>query len=396
MRNTITELLPMNERQRQGQRQRQRQKDLLVCCEPQDPVDHSRLVRDCRTSRKWILATSRNQRFAFLLLTMAAPLPLIVLAPILPDTAELDDQGRPTLGDDDTKRDGYDIFNHPRFRRALILQQLNDRNKDNDDGVFCFQTPDYAAQRPRHSIENAFSSVHTPGLVSFLIESWKKWLDMGTEGRDMDHIPSGLDEGVVPNLVPGNCPLPRDPYQVPSDNVMGQVGYYCTDDCTVIFEGLLEELQDDTAMVAEAVELAMNANGDGVRTVYTIPTHPGHHAAKDSFGGYCYVNQAAQAVYRFKELLPYKTDHEYRVAILDVGEYNLETCKCLWHSNSSDWQLWRRPMLVSFYCYYSSLFPSPSRTIKLLDSHTCMRTHTWSCSHSRLSLWERDGIYFLQ
>ena len=49
--------------------------------------------------------------------------------------------------------------------------------------------------------------------------------------------------------------------------------------------------------------------------VYAMPTHPGHHAAKDSFGGYCYLNQAAFVVRLFQS--KYNLN---KVAILYLGE----------------------------------------------------------------------------
>ncbi len=65
----------------------------------------------------------------------------------------------------------------------------------------------------------------------------------------------------------------------------------------------------DAAIVEMAVEKAL---GGGV--AYALPTHPGHHAAKDSFGGYCYLSHVSRAA----RLLQTKLDGA-KVAILDVG-----------------------------------------------------------------------------
>ena len=37
------------------------------------------------------------------------------------------------------------------------------------------------------------------------------------------------------------------------------------------------------------------------RIVYTLNTHPGHHAANDAFGGYCYLNTAGFAARKMQE-----------------------------------------------------------------------------------------------
>jgi acetoin utilization deacetylase AcuC-like enzyme len=49
--------------------------------------------------------------------------------------------------------------------------------------------------------------------------------------------------------------------------------------------------------------------------MYAIPTHPGHQADKDSFGGYCYLNQAAFTARLFQS--KYNLN---KVAILYIGE----------------------------------------------------------------------------
>jgi acetoin utilization deacetylase AcuC-like enzyme len=64
----------------------------------------------------------------------------------------------------------------------------------------------------------------------------------------------------------------------------------------------------DAAIVELAVEKAIAGE-----IAYALPTHPGHHAATDSFGGYCYVNHAARAA----KLLQSKLNGA-KVAILDV------------------------------------------------------------------------------
>ena len=94
-------------------------------------------------------------------------------------------------------------------------------------------------------------------------------------------------------FVPTNMPLRHVGLtdQRPSQHVLGQVGYYGTDTCTPLFAQLAQELLQDTSLVHAAVERALQ---DAAATVsYIVATHPGHHAAHDCFGGFCYVNHAA-------------------------------------------------------------------------------------------------------
>jgi len=128
---------------------------------------------------------------------------------------------------------------------------------------------------------------------------------------------------------------------------MGQIGYYCTDTFTPIISELLEELKWDATTVSAAVDISIGSNGDGnsnnknsssnsnknknaaISVVYALCTHPGHHAARDSFGGYCYVNNAALAARLLQERLLLllslslsavvaQRPNNIKVAILDV------------------------------------------------------------------------------
>jgi acetoin utilization deacetylase AcuC-like enzyme len=62
-----------------------------------------------------------------------------------------------------------------------------------------------------------------------------------------------------------------------------------------MFQDVREELLSDAALVHRAITFTVDQQSSCTTTtvVYLIPTHPGHHAARDSFGGYCYLNHAA-------------------------------------------------------------------------------------------------------
>lgn len=94
----------------------------------------------------------------------------------------------------------------------------------------------------------------------------------------------------------------------PSAHVIGQMGYYCNDDCTPVFGDMLRELREDGGAVRASV-----ARATVDTTIYVLQTHPGHHAQQNVFGGYCYVNHAATVARHLQ------TCHSLeRVAILDL------------------------------------------------------------------------------
>lgn len=223
---------------------------------------------------------------------------LAVVSSITPDQIVKDKDENPSLSPTDEKNDALDKFNHPRFRRQLILQALHGANHH----AIGFHVPPVAA-----STLKSYLSIHSSGLIDFLESAWHTWDALGEEGQDPSAT-SPKSKATTPALIPLNVPLGRDQNQRPSKHVIGQMGYYCTDTCTPIFLSLVSELYWDAAIVELAVKKAL-----GGEVAYALPTHPGHHAAKDAFGGYCYVNHAAHAA----KLLQSKLNG-VKVAILDV------------------------------------------------------------------------------
>jgi acetoin utilization deacetylase AcuC-like enzyme len=243
--------------------------------------------------------------------------------------------GQPILQAGEQLSDDMDPFNHPRLRRALILTALQHKYQSTD--LIEFFSPEGVADADNVPNLGVYKKVHSEGLVSFLSQAWKRWDDLGEEGQDeMCMMETATTTNAIPTdttfklksppLIPGCVPVSRDPHQRPGGHVMGQVGYYCTDTCTPIFGDLLQELLSDGAVVQQAVDVALrnanNINGEMLHpaqwipavTVYAIPTHPGHHAATDCFGGYCYVNHAALAA----RLLQQDSENKNKVAILDI------------------------------------------------------------------------------
>jgi acetoin utilization deacetylase AcuC-like enzyme len=101
------------------------------------------------------------------------------------------------------------------------------------------------------------------------------------------------------------------------------MGYYCFDPGTPIVEGTWE------AAVA-AAECALTAAAwvaEGARSAYALCRPPGHHAGRATYGGYCYLNNAAVAAQHLR-------DHgTERVAVLDVDAH---------HGNGTQEIFWER------------------------------------------------------
>jgi acetoin utilization deacetylase AcuC-like enzyme len=92
------------------------------------------------------------------------------------------------------------------------------------------------------------------------------------------------------------------------DSISGKLGYYAMAGETSISAGTWE-----AASAAADVALTAAARLDqGARAAFALCRPPGHHAARDLYGGYCFLNNAAIAAQYLRDR------GAARVAILDV------------------------------------------------------------------------------
>ncbi|MEL6266018.1 MAG: histone deacetylase family protein, partial [Pseudomonadota bacterium] len=103
-------------------------------------------------------------------------------------------------------------------------------------------------------------------------------------------------------------PSRRMPRTVVPGDIEGRLGWYALAGETSISPGTWEAARAsaDGALTATARVVA------GARTAFALCRPPGHHAAQDMYGGYCFLNNAAIAA----EAL--RTAGHDRVAVLDV------------------------------------------------------------------------------
>lgn len=95
-------------------------------------------------------------------------------------------------------------------------------------------------------------------------------------------------------------------------SVFGQLGMYCFDTSSPIFAQTWNAAywSVQTAVSAAALSLANQE-----QLVYALCRPPGHHAAADLFGGFCYLNNAAIAA-------NWLVQQGQRVAILDIDYHH--------------------------------------------------------------------------
>ena len=138
---------------------------------------------------------------------------------------------------------------------------------------------------------NPILAVHDAGYVRFLETLWERWI---AEGYTGDAIPT--------------CFPARRMAQRPPDDIDGLLGYYAFASETSIAAGTWEAALAATHCALTGAKRLQA----GERGAFALCRPPGHHAARDLFGGYCYLNHAAVAAQGLRD------GGAGRVAVLDV------------------------------------------------------------------------------
>jgi len=137
--------------------------------------------------------------------------------------------------------------------------------------------------------------VHNEPFLTFLEGAWDAWQAIG---RDYDALPL--------------CWPTRRMHQAEPENIDGKLSYFSFDAGTPITAGSWQAARS-------AVNVALTGQtlvSEGARGVFSLCRPPGHHAAKDFYGGYCFLNNAAIAAAAFRSA------GAARVAILDVDYHH--------------------------------------------------------------------------
>ncbi len=133
--------------------------------------------------------------------------------------------------------------------------------------------------------------VHDAAYLEFLQQAWRDWVGAGNRGE------------AIPDCWPARRMAQRCP-----NSILGKLGYYAMAAETSISHGTWEA----ASAAADVALTAASRIKDGVRAAFALCRPPGHHAARDLYGGYCFLNNAAIAAQYLRD------GGAARVAILDV------------------------------------------------------------------------------
>jgi len=137
----------------------------------------------------------------------------------------------------------------------------------------------------------AIYKTHEPDYVDFMQVAWEHW----------------QAESFAGEAIPTTWPARRMSNRVP-DFIEGKLGYYAMAGETSISEGTWEAAYWSAQVALSGAEQVRS----GDNGVFALCRPPGHHAALDMYGGYCFLNNAAIAAQSFL------THGATRIAIVDV------------------------------------------------------------------------------
>jgi acetoin utilization deacetylase AcuC-like enzyme len=177
-------------------------------------------------------------------------------------------------------------------------------------------TPDPAGR-------DALLTVHDAAYLDFLRDAHAAWSTLPDAGEEVvaNSHPS-------PDMMINGASMP--------EHIVGQAGWFTADAACPIGPHTWE-----SASWAAACALAAAGEVATGRSAYALVRPPGHHSFRARAGGHCYVNNAALAVERLREL------GAGRVAVLDIDSH---------HGNGTQGIFWERPDVL-----FVSLHGDPNR-----------------------------------
>jgi acetoin utilization deacetylase AcuC-like enzyme len=148
------------------------------------------------------------------------------------------------------------------------------------------------------------AAVHDRRLLEHLATVWADWVAAG-------YVSEHGRRRVVPYVFPTEGLLAGLPLRSPAA-LHGRAGRFCYDTMTLVGPGSWEAIR----AAAEAALTAAGLVAAGAPAAYALCRPPGHHAGASSYGGSCYLNNAAIAA---QALRAAGAD---RVAVIDIDAHH--------------------------------------------------------------------------
>lgn len=153
--------------------------------------------------------------------------------------------------------------------------------------------------------------VHSPRFVEFLATAWEQWRARGRT------------DGALPFTWPH-----RHLRAIEPELISGKLGYYCFDAATPIVAGTWRAAYGSAQVALSGAALLASGASRQERAAFALCRPPGHHAASDLYGGYCFLNNAAIAAQALRDA------GAGRVAVLDVDYHHGNGTQAIFYDRS--------------------------------------------------------------
>ena len=169
--------------------------------------------------------------------------------------------------------------------------------------------------------------VHTAEFVHLLEHAWGRWVaKYGYEAREA--FPSAWPaRGMTPEAI---------------QDIEALLGHYCFDTATPIVAGTWSAARGAADAALTGAQLILR----GERSAFALTRPPGHHAASDVYGGYCFLNNAAIAAQCL-------ADQGLRVAIIDVDMHHGNGTQAIFETRAEVLTISIHGDPLEFYPHYS-------------------------------------------
>ena len=144
---------------------------------------------------------------------------------------------------------------------------------------------------PREFDRQRLQTLHDADYLTFLETAWERWQAAGYGGE------------AIPSVWPARRMTDRAPREIE-----GQLGYYAFAAETSISAGTWEAACASADVAMTAAQLVAG----GESCAFALCRPPGHHAARDLYGGYCFLNNAGLAAQMLRD------EGASRVGLIDV------------------------------------------------------------------------------
>lgn len=147
-------------------------------------------------------------------------------------------------------------------------------------------------------------NVHHPDMIDYFINCYKSFLE------SPDPAFNYKDDGIIPYSFQTT--------RVATETIKNltywkQSGIWCQDVMTPIFEHTWQtmlESANNCFIAAQCIEFNKR------QTIYCLNLYPGHHAKYDTYGGYCFLNNAAICARSLQNTYPH-----LRIGIIDLDHH---------------------------------------------------------------------------